>query len=175
MLKESETQGNDNEVTFGNVYEAPINENTNGLNIPGNYWNRIDDYTKVHLVLLYSRKCFDFNCANITITDLPKGFGLEIIQNHTRSKPTAKDRVIGYIREADGLSIRTIKYGDKINPGGADSKYIYQFNLFPASHGPNSSFTMDRQSFRPNLQSSNGINYTDASGRYIPIRQRPNF
>src|SRR5690606_19164102 len=51
MVNEESAIDDDGEITFVNVYERANNEVVKGAeNMVGNYWNRIDDVSKIALV-----------------------------------------------------------------------------------------------------------------------------
>jgi RHS repeat-associated protein len=174
LLDEKKTYDDSNELTFVNVWEVPVNEIVDGVEKP-NFWNRLDDYTKLALVLMRLNDR-DFYSGNGQLNGLNKDYGTTIIQHDAQFRGGSSDRIIGFVRDfADG-GARKITKGDMIGPGGADNKYILpQYSWLPATQGIGSLFKVDFQSFRSNYQDSGGINYTDSSGRYIPMRFRPNY
>jgi hypothetical protein len=168
QLNEESTLDGDNNVQFTNVYETTVNENAGLGNKPGNYWNRIDDYSKVDLVVNFASA--DRRGLSISITGLLKNYGSDILQEN--SKRNDSKRIIGFIKTSAEIKARVIRMGDKKNPGGASNKYIIPTSALPVSSGIRSAFKVGNQSFPSNL--SNGQGYcTDPNGNYIPIHKRP--
>lgn len=174
LLDETAAMHNENELVFSLVYSRANNEETTGSGlVPGNSWNRLTDSEKISIVCGVSTSTC-YVSEGVEFYFKMNKAQAEIVQNHSITRPYAVDRVLGFLNNGF-VSGHVITYGMQINPGGADSKYIMSSSSWSNLPKPNynGKYILSNSNLPPNLQGPNGVNYTDANGKYLT--RRPNF